>query len=148
MKLTDMQAAVGLAQLKKLDAFIARRRENFAHLRAAIDPLGETLILPDATPGSDPSWFGFPITIRPASGLKRGELIARLESRRIKTRLLFGGNLIRQPAYAGLPFRVSGDLRNADLIMNNTFWLGVYPGIDRSMLDYVVVQMHEAARPA
>ena len=144
MKLTDMQAAVGLAQLKKLDAFIARRRDNFAYLRAALEPIGEALLLPEATAGSDPSWFGFPITIRPSAGVVRSDLINRLEARRIKTRLLFGGNLTRQPAYAGLPFRVSGGLRNADTIMDSTFWVGVYPGIDRSMLDYVGSELSQA----
>jgi CDP-6-deoxy-D-xylo-4-hexulose-3-dehydrase len=148
MKLTDMQAAVGVAQLDKLDGFVARRRENFAYLRAAVEPLSESLIIPEATPGSEPSWFGFPITIRPDAHLTRNDVIARLESNRIKTRLLFGGNLTRQPAYSGVPFRVSGDLRNADLIMGGTFWLGVFPGISRPMLDYVAFQMRRAVEAA
>jgi CDP-6-deoxy-D-xylo-4-hexulose-3-dehydrase len=147
LKLTDMQAAVGVAQLKKLDGFVARRRENFAYLRAALEPLSDTLILPEATPGSDPSWFGFPITLREGMGISRNAVIARLEARGIKTRLLFGGNLTRQPAYASVPFRVVGDLTNADIIMNRTFWVGIFPGLDRPMLDYVALQMREAVRP-
>jgi CDP-6-deoxy-D-xylo-4-hexulose-3-dehydrase len=146
LKLTDMQAAVGVAQLKKLDHFVARRRDNFAYLHAALEPLADVLILPEATPGSDPSWFGFPITMREGVGISRNAVIAWLESRGVKTRLLFGGNLTRQPAYASVPFRVVGDLKNADIIMNNTFWVGIFPGLDRAMLDYVAVQMREATR--
>jgi len=148
LKLTDMQAAVGVAQLKKLDGFVARRRENFAYLRAALEPLGDALILPEATPGSEPSWFGFPITLREGVGLTRNAVIARLEDAGIKTRLLFGGNLTRQPAYASVPFRVVGDLTNADIIMNRTFWVGIFPGLNSSMLDYIALQMREAVRPA
>ena len=147
LKLTDMQAAVGVAQLKKLNDFVARRRANFAYLRTALEPLGDVLILPEATAGSDPSWFGFPITVREGVGISRKAVIARLESRGIKTRLLFGGNLTRQPAYASVPFRVVGDLKNADIIMNNTFWVGIFPGLNRPMLDYVALQMREATRP-
>jgi CDP-4-dehydro-6-deoxyglucose reductase, E1 len=146
LKLTDMQAAVGVAQLKKLDDFVARRRENFAYLRAALEPLEDVLILPEATPGSDPSWFGFPITVREGVGISRNGVIAWLESRGIKTRLLFGGNLTRQPAYVSIPSRVVGDLKNADIIMNNTFWVGIFPGLDGPMLDYVALQIREATR--
>ena len=146
LKLTDMQAAVGVAQLKKLDDFVARRRENFAYLRAALEPLADVLILPEATLGSDPSWFGFPITIRGGAHLTRNDMTGWLESCGIKTRLLFGGNLTRQPAYADVPFRVVGNLTVADQIMDGTFWIGTFPGIDRSMLDYVAVQMNKAAR--
>ncbi|MBI2775682.1 MAG: lipopolysaccharide biosynthesis protein RfbH [Chloroflexi bacterium] len=146
LKLTDMQAAVGIAQLKKLDDFVARRRTNFSYLRAALEPLEDELILPEATPGSDPSWFGFPITVREGVGISRAGVIAWLESRGIKTRLLFGGNLTRQPAYASVPSRVVGDLRVADVIMNNTFWVGVFPGLDAPMLDYVASEMREATR--
>ena len=148
LKLTDMQAAVGVAQLKKLDGFVTRRRENFAYLHAALEPLADVLILPEATAGSDPSWFGFPITVREGVGITRGAVIAWLESRGIKTRLLFGGNLIRQPAYASVPYRVVGDLKNADMIMNNTFWVGIYPGLDRSMLDYMAMEIEQAAHGA
>jgi len=148
LKLTDMQAAVGVAQLKKLDDFVARRRDNFAYLHAALEPLADVLILPEATPGSDPSWFGFPITMREGVGISRNAVIAWLESRGVKTRLLFGGNLTRQPAYASVPFRVVGDLKNADIIMNNTFWVGIFPGLDRPMLDYLAVEMEQAAHGA
>ena len=146
LKLTDLQAAVGMAQLRKLDGFVAMRRENFAYLRAALEPLTDAIILPEATEGSDPSWFGFPITIRPDARRKRDEVTAWLEARGIKTRLLFGGNLTRQPAYADVPFRVVGDLPNADLIMSTTFWVGTYPGLSRGMLAYVALQMQTALR--
>ena len=146
LKLTDMQAAIGVAQLKKLDDFVARRRANFAYLHAALEELTDVLILPEATPGSDPSWFGFPITVRAGAGVTRDEITARLESRGIKTRLLFGGNLTRQPAYADVPFRVVGDLVNADVIMNDTFWVGIFPGLDQSMLGYLADVLREATR--
>ena len=146
LKVTDMQAAVGVAQLGKLDDFVARRRENFAYLRASLEPLADTLILPEPTPGSDPSWFGFPITVREEVGLSRNAIISRLETQGVKTRLLFGGNLTRQPAYASIPFRVVGDLRNADLIMQNTFWVGIFPGLDRPMLDHIAAQLEAATR--
>ena len=145
LKLTDMQAAVGVAQLKKLDGFVARRRENFAYLRAALEPVADAMILPEATPGSDPSWFGFPITVRDGAGISRDGVTAWLESRGIKTRLLFGGNLTRQPAYASVPFRAIGDLTGADQIMNGTFWVGVYPGLDHAMLDHVAAEIVRAA---
>lgn len=145
LKLTDMQAAVGVAQLKKLDGFGARRRENFAYLKASLEPLSDRLILPEPTPGSDPSWFGFPITIREGSGISRDSVTGWLESRGIATRLLFGGNLTRQPAYQGVPSRIVGDLKNADRIMRDTFWVGVFPGLDRQRLDYVVAELSRAA---
>jgi CDP-4-dehydro-6-deoxyglucose reductase, E1 len=148
LKLTDMQAAVGVAQLKKLDDFVARRRENFAYLRAALEALADILILPEATPGSDPSWFGFPITVREGVGISRNAVTGWLESRGVKTRLLFGGNLTRQPAYASVPFRVVGHLKNADMIMNNTFWVGIFPGLDGAMLDHLAVEMEQAAHGA
>jgi CDP-6-deoxy-D-xylo-4-hexulose-3-dehydrase len=144
LKLTDMQAAVGLAQLAKLDAFVARRRANFEFLRRALEPLGDALQLPVATPGSDPSWFGFPITVREQSGLKRDELTRCLEEHGIATRLLFAGNLTRQPAYAKVPFRQVGDLANADRIMVASFWVGVYPGLDEPKLKYVAEQLAHA----
>jgi CDP-6-deoxy-D-xylo-4-hexulose-3-dehydrase len=146
LKLTDMQAAVGVAQLKKLDGFVDRRRENFAYLHGALATLADVLILPEATPGSDPSLFGFPITVRDDAGVSRNELTGWLESRGIRTRLLFGGNLTRQPAYASVRSRVMGDLAVADQIMNNTFWIGTFPGLDRPMLDYVADQMTRGAR--
>ena len=104
------------------------------------------LILPEATPGSDPSWFGFPITVRTDAGVSRDAVTRRLESRGIRTRLLFGGNLTRQPAYTDVPFRVVGDLVNADVIMNDTFWVGIYPGLDHAMLGYLADELREATR--
>ena len=144
LKLTDLQAAVGVAQLKKLDSFVARRRENFAYLRATLAPLSDRLILPEATPGSDPSWFGFPITVRDGTGISRDAITGWLESCGIGTRLLFAGNLTRQPAYRDVPYRVVGELRNADRIMRDTFWVGVFPGLDRQRLDHVVAEITRA----
>jgi CDP-6-deoxy-D-xylo-4-hexulose-3-dehydrase len=138
LKATDMQAALGASQIAKLPEFIARRKENFRYLRAALQPFEEYLVLPEATPGSDPSWFGFLIGVKEAAPFKRDELTGALEARKIGTRLLFGGNLIRQPAYQGAQYRVIGDLSNTDFVMNNVFWIGVYPGLTRPMLDFVV----------
>ncbi|MGA7521615.1 MAG: lipopolysaccharide biosynthesis protein RfbH [Acidobacteriaceae bacterium] len=137
LKATDMQAALGASQIEKLPAFIERRRENFRYLRAALQPLDEFLILPEATPGSDPSWFGFPIGVRQSAPFRRDELIRALEADRIATRLLFGGNLLRQPAYEGCEYRVIGKLPSTDFVMNNVFWVGVYPGLTKPMLDFV-----------
>jgi CDP-6-deoxy-D-xylo-4-hexulose-3-dehydrase len=136
-KATDMQAAVGLSQLKKLDGFIARRKENFRYLFDRLRGLGDKILLPEAAPNSDPSWFGFPIAIRPETGLKRGDILRYLQSKRIGTRMLFGGNLTRQPAYIGRDHRVAGELRNTDYVMNNVFWVGVYPGLSSQVLSYV-----------
>ena len=146
LKLSDMQAAVGVAQLKKLDRFVAKRRENFAYLRTAMEPLTDKLVLPEATPGSDPSWFGFPITVRSEMGISRDSLISLIESRGIATRLLFAGNITRQPAYRGVPSRVSGTLDGADRIMNGTFWVGLYPGLDRPRLDHIVSEITDGLR--
>ena len=143
LKLTDMQAAVGVAQLEKLDGFIAARRANFTRLREGLAGLEEHLVLPEATPGSDPSWFGFALSVRPGAPVSRNELVQALEERRIATRLLFGGNLLRQPAYRGIEHRVVGDLGNADFVMENTFWVGVYPGLSDEQLDYVIESVHE-----
>jgi CDP-4-dehydro-6-deoxyglucose reductase, E1 len=144
LKLTDMQAAVGVAQLAKLERFIAQRRENFAYLRAALEPLQEFLILPEATPRSNPSWFGFPITLREDAPVGRDQLVRKLESHRIATRLLFAGNLLRQPAYADIEHRVVGDLSNADIVMHRTFWVGIYPALGRPHLDFVADVMRSA----
>ncbi len=146
LKLTDMQAAVGVAQLDKLNGFIASRRRNFDHLHKGLQPLEDCLILPEKTPHSDPSWFGFPIAVREDAPFRREQLIAFLDSRRIATRLLFGGNLIRQPAYKDVQFRVVGDLARTDFVMRNVFWIGLYPGLTAPMLDYVVEAFHEFAR--
>ena len=137
LKATDMQAAVGVAQLQKLPGFIAARRANFHLLNESLKEFGEFLILPEATPGTDPSWFGFPIALRADAPFSRADLINQLEDRGIATRLLFGGNLIRQPAYAGIHYRTVGDLANTDFVMNQLFWIGLFPGISRAMIQYV-----------
>jgi CDP-6-deoxy-D-xylo-4-hexulose-3-dehydrase len=148
LKLTDMQAAIGVAQLDKLDGFVAARRANFARLRAALAEHEDVLVLPEATPGSDPSWFGFPLTVRAEAPVTRTELVRFLESRKIGTRLLFGGNLLRQPAYRNVKHRVVGPLDGADRIMNSTFWVGVYPGLTEPMLDYLAESIVEGVRGA
>jgi CDP-4-dehydro-6-deoxyglucose reductase, E1 len=148
LKLTDMQAAIGLAQLDKLDGFVAARRRNFARLTEGMRDLDEVFLLPEPTPNSDPSWFGFPLAVRPEAPIDRNEVIAALEGRGIATRLLFGGNLLRQPAYRDIEHRVVGELRNADFVMERVFWLGVYPGLHDPHLDYVVDVLHEIAEGA
>jgi CDP-6-deoxy-D-xylo-4-hexulose-3-dehydrase len=145
LKATDMQAALGAAQMEKLPRFIARRKENFRILRAALEPYAGVLLLPEATPGSDPSWFGFPFGVREGAPFTRDDLVRRLEERKIGTRLLFGGNLARQPAYQGIDFRVIGDLKNTDYVMRNVLWVGVYPGLTKPMLDYVAEVIGEVA---
>ena len=145
LKITDMQAAVGLSQLDKLDGFIAARKQNFATLHKGLEPLQNCYLLPEATPGSDPSWFGFPIAVKPESGVTRERVIHHLELRKIGTRLLFGGNLTRQPVYKDCEFRVAGELTNADYVMNNVFWIGVYPGLTEEMLQYMITSLGEAA---
>jgi CDP-6-deoxy-D-xylo-4-hexulose-3-dehydrase len=143
LKMTDMQAAVGVSQLKKLPEFIEKRRANFQVLREGLQDLQEFFILPEATPNSEPSWFGFPIAVRPDAPFNRNQAVAFLESRKIATRLLFGGNLLRQPAYQGIKHRVVGSLENTDFIMNQVFWVGVYPGINGEMLDYMLDAFHK-----
>jgi CDP-6-deoxy-D-xylo-4-hexulose-3-dehydrase len=138
LKATDMQAALGVSQIDKLPEFIARRKANFAYLKNALKPLEEFLVLPEATPNSDPSWFGFPIGVKKDAPFKRDQLTAALEAQKIGTRLLFAGNLTRQPAYEGWEYRVSGDLTNTDFVMNNVFWIGVFPGLTEPMLDFIV----------
>jgi CDP-4-dehydro-6-deoxyglucose reductase, E1 len=146
LKATDMHAAVGVAQLGKLPGFIDARRRNWNRLREGLRDLEEHFILPFATPSSEPSWFGFALTVRPDSPIDRRQLIQFIESRRIGTRLLFGGNLLRQPAYLRIPHRVVGPLTNADIITDRTFWVGVYPGLDDERVDYIVETIHEAAQ--
>jgi CDP-6-deoxy-D-xylo-4-hexulose-3-dehydrase len=146
MKVTDMQAAIGVAQLKKLDGFVAARRANFAALREGLRELEEFYVLPEATPGSEPSWFGFPIGVREDAPFTRNQVTRYLEDRKIGTRLLFGGNLTRQPAYAGRKYRVAGDLKNSDFVMNQVFWTGVYPGIHSGMLDYMLDSLRSVTR--
>lgn len=145
LKVSDMQAAAGVAQLEKLESFIEARRNNFAYLTDELQSLSRTFLLPHATPGSEPSWFGYPMAVRPESGLERDEVIRFLDSRKIGTRLLFGGNLLRQPAYRDIEKRVIGDLPNSDFITNNVFWIGVYPGLTKPMLDYVVESLNEVS---
>ena len=147
LKLTDMQAAVGVAQLRKLPAFIEQRKANFRALRARLSEFEDFFLLPEATPGSDPSWFGFPLAVRPGGPLTRNAVIEYLETRKIATRLLFAGNLTRQPAYREARFRVAGTLENTDFVMNNAFWIGVYPGITTPMLDYIVETFGSMTRP-
>jgi CDP-6-deoxy-D-xylo-4-hexulose-3-dehydrase len=144
LKLTDMQAAVGVAQLGKVGDFIEARRNNFARLHDGLRDLEEFFILPQATPGSDPSWFGFPISVREDAQLARSELTAYLEARKIGTRLLFGGNLVRQPAYSHVPYRTVGNLPNADFVMNQLFWVGVHPGLSEKSLTYILDVLHQA----
>ncbi|MCP3015078.1 lipopolysaccharide biosynthesis protein RfbH [Nocardiopsis dassonvillei] len=142
LKGTDLQAALGLSQLDKLDSFGEARRRNWRRMREGLDGL-PGLILPEATPNSDPSWFGFVVTVDPGAPFDRAELVHFLESRRIGTRLLFAGNLTRHPAYLDRPHRVSGDLENSDIATERTFWTGVYPGLTDEMIDYVVSSITE-----
>ncbi len=136
LKITDMQAACGVAQLAKADFFIQRRKENFNYLKSRLASCEEFMILPEATAGSAPSWFGFPITLRENSSTSRGDLIGYLDQCKIGTRLLFAGNLTRQPYMIGRNFRISGELTNTDVVMRNTFWIGVQPALSEEMLDY------------
>jgi CDP-4-dehydro-6-deoxyglucose reductase, E1 len=143
LKATDMQAALGVSQIAKLPEFIARRKENFSYLRAALKPLEEFLILPVAGKDSDPSWFGFPIAVKPTAPFTRDQLTRHLEANKIGTRLVFAGNLLRQPAYEGYPHRVVGNLSNTDFVMNHVFWIGVFPGLSNQMLDFIALSMTE-----
>jgi CDP-6-deoxy-D-xylo-4-hexulose-3-dehydrase len=137
LKITDMQAACGVGQLQKLPGFVTVRRRNFEQLYTRLKALEDVLLLPQATPDSQPSWFGFPITLRASADSDRGDLLRYLNERQIATRLLFGGNLIRQPYFAGRPHRIVGTLENTDTIMNNTFWVGVFPGLVPEQIDYI-----------
>lgn len=138
LKSGDIQAAIGLAQLDRLDSFVELRRRNWQYLLAGLQNLQEFLILPEATPDSNPSWFGFAMTVKPGGPKSRNEIVQELNEMKIGTRLLFGGNLLRQPAFKGTPRRVVGELANTDIVMNDTFWIGVWPGLTISMLEYVV----------
>ena len=137
LKATDMQAALGVSQIAKLPEFIERRKANFAYLKEAFKPLEQYLVLPEATPNSDPSWFGFPIGVKEDAPFKRDQLTKALEAQKIGTRLLFAGNLLRQPAYEGWEYRVVGEMTNTDYVMNNVFWIGVFPGLTKEMLDFI-----------
>jgi CDP-6-deoxy-D-xylo-4-hexulose-3-dehydrase len=141
LKISDMQAACALAQMDRVDDFIAARRRNFGFLKSRLAKSEEFLLLPHATPGSEPSWFGFPITLKKEAPVSRVELISYLDQNRIGTRLLFAGNLTRQPYMIGRNFRVSGELANSEIVMNQTFWLGVYPGLTEEHLDFVATKI-------
>ena len=138
LKMTDMQAAIGVAQLDKLSGFITARKRNWQLLYDGLKQHEEYFILPEATPNSDPSWFGFLLTVRPDAPFSRNELIQFLEANQVATRLLFSGNITRQPAYQNVNYRVVGDLTNTDTVMNQTFWIGVYPRITQAMTTYVL----------
>ena len=148
LKLTDMQAAIGVSQLKKLPGFIAARNENFRRLTEGLQDLQEYFVLPEATPGSEPSWFGFPMAVRAEAGFTRDWLIRFLEERKISTRLVFAGNLTRQPAYKDLEYRKVSGLEVSDVVMNRSFWIGVYPGLGQEQIGYVVDVFHEAVTAA
>lgn len=141
LKITDIQAACALAQLEKAPSFIKIRKDNFTFLRERLKTCEDFLQLPQATEGSDPSWFGFPITIRENCPVSRVDLITYLDQQKIGTRLLFAGNLTKQPYMTKAKYRVSGDLKNTDYVMDNTFWIGVQPALSRDMLEYVAIQI-------
>jgi CDP-4-dehydro-6-deoxyglucose reductase, E1 len=143
LKITDMQAACALAQMDRVEEFIAKRRANFCYLKNRLANVEQFLHLPEATPNSEPSWFGFPLVLKESSGVKRTDLINFLEQNKIGTRLLFAGNLTKQPYMAGRNFRVSGELRNTDVVMNQTLWLGTFPGLDEPQLNYIADKLEE-----
>jgi CDP-6-deoxy-D-xylo-4-hexulose-3-dehydrase len=148
LKVTDLQAAIGCEQLNKFPSFINRRRHNWARLRVALESTENKLILPEAAENSRPSWFGFVISIRPDCGVKRREVVQYLENHNIQTRLLFSGNLVKHPCFDTLrgsdAYRVAGGLKQTDFIMENTFWVGVYPGMTDEMIDYMAQKIREA----
>ena len=144
LKATDMQAAVGVAQLKKLPRFIEARKKNFAAIREALSGSEEHFILPEPTPHSDPSWFGFPMMVRDDAPFLRRDIVEYLATKKVQSRQLFGGNLIRQPAYKNIRHRVVGELRNSDRVMNQAFWIGVYPGLTTEMIEYAITSIREA----
>jgi CDP-6-deoxy-D-xylo-4-hexulose-3-dehydrase len=141
LKITDMQASCALAQLDKANFFIQKRKDNFQFLKNRLSHCEEFITLPMATEGSDPSWFGFPMTLKESAQITRLELLQYLDQYQIGTRLLFAGNLVRQPYMAGEKFRISGDLKNTDFIMTNTFWVGVHPSLSYEMLEYVALKI-------
>ena len=143
LKITDMQAAVGLSQLERLPGFVDVRKKNFEFLKSGLKKLEDYFILPEATPGSEPSWFGFPLTLRKEAPFTRGAILDYLNERRIGTRLLFGSNLLRQPYMIGRPHRVVGVLANSDIIVERTFWIGVYPGLSESEISWMIDSIHQ-----
>jgi len=143
LKVTDMQAAVGVSQLKKLNKFIDKRNSNFDYLKTLLEPLKDQLILPRATDNCQPSWFGFIISMKESSKISKQELVEYLEKNKIGTRQLFAGNLLRQPLYRNAEFRQIGDLRNTDYIMNHSFWVGIWPGLSTEHLDYIAAKLKE-----
>lgn len=148
LKVTDLQAAVGVEQLKKFPSFIERRKHNWARLHAALENVQDKIILPEAAENSDPSWFGFLISVRPETGLNRNDVTKYIESKNVQTRLLFSGNIIKQPCFNEIrgtdAYRVVGNLENSDFVVNNTFWVGVYPGMTDAMIDYMAQVIKEA----
>ena len=143
LKITDMQAAVGLAQLQNLPSFIEKRKKNFEFLKTHLSKYEKFFILPEATPKSDPAWFGFPITVRKDAPFSKTELLQFLTERKVDTRPLFAGNITKQPYFKNIDYRISGSLKNTDEIMNQSFWIGVYPGLNKDMQEYVVNQFEE-----
>jgi CDP-6-deoxy-D-xylo-4-hexulose-3-dehydrase len=143
LKITDMQAACALAQMDRVDEFIAQRRANFSYLLNRLASVEQFLHLPESTPNSEPSWFGFPLVLKESSGVKRTDLINFLEQNKIGTRLLFAGNLTKQPYMIDRNYRISGELTNTDVAMNQTFWLGTFPGLARPQLDYIADKVEE-----
>ena len=143
LKITDMQAACGLAQLSKLESFIEKRRYNYSYLHNGLQSLTEFIQLPEATPNSNPSWFGFPITLKDGCGTTRVDITKFLDSHKIGSRLLFAGNLLKQPYFKDVNYRVVGDLTHTDKTMNDTFWIGVQPALTKEHLDFVIEKMEE-----
>lgn len=143
LKITDMQAACGLAQMDRAEGFIEARKRNFAFIKSRLTACEPFLIMPHATPHSDPSWFGFPLTLKPEANIDRVDLLTYLDQHKIGTRLLFAGNLTRQPYMIGRDFRISGELTNTDRIMHDTFWVGVYPGLNQEMLDFMASKLEQ-----
>ena len=142
LKSGDIQAAIGLAQLDRLEYFVEIRRKNWEYLKVGLNDLQEFLLLPEPTSHSNPSWFGFALTVKPGGPKTRNQIVQELNEAKIATRLLFGGNLLRQPAFIGTPRRVVGELTNTDIVMNDTFWIGVWPGLTIPMLDYMIQELH------
>lgn len=146
LRATELQAALGVSQMHKIDGLVARRRENFAALHRALQDVTDRLVLPEATPGSNPAWFGFPLTVRPETGLTRDAVVRALTAAKVGTRLMFGGNLLRQPGFKDIVHRKLGDLPNSDRVMRDTFWVGTHANITAPMLGYMVHAIREAVR--